>query len=57
MVKMNNTEVALVLSVARCAGVDIPGSVDSNPLDKPQLPPISPQLDNGRPKTSNPNFR
>ena len=48
---------SLVLSVARCAGVDIPGSVDSNPLDKPQLPPISPQLDNGRPKTSNPNFR
>ena len=37
--------------------MDIPGSVDSNPLDKPQLPPISPQLDNGRPKTSNPNFR
>ena len=44
-------------------GVDIPGSVDSNPLDKAQLPPIagppSPpaQMTNGRPKTSNPNFR
>ena len=44
-------------------GVDIPGSVDSNPLDKAQLPPISgppsppAQMNNGRPKTSNPNFR
>ena len=39
--------------------MDIPGSVETNPLDKPQLPPINPPTppDNGRPKTSNPNFR
>ena len=42
------------------AGVDIPGSVEANPLDKPQLPPINgppSPTENGRPKTSNPNFR
>ena len=53
----------IVTSSWCAAGVDIPGSVDSNPLDKAQLPPIagppSPpgEMTNGRPKTSNPNFR